>query len=263
MLGKLMKHDFKAIGKLLLPLNALVLLMSFVGVILRQSGMFDQHRFVQLLAILVITYTIVVIVIIVITYFYPVIYFYRNLFTRQGYLTFTLPVSSWKILASKTIVGYGWYLINIVVLIFSIWALAGFPTMPAEAYAEVNYYIMREIGWSLGGFIGWAVGVTLVGVLFTLVMAYLSISIGQLFGKFKIGASIVAYIVIGTIIQILTTVAMVIFLMSTPVPELMYEPMPGEFLTFILYMTLVFYGVLGGLFYVLSGVILRKKVNLD
>ena len=260
MLIKLMKHDMKSIAQLLLPLNGIVLLMTVVGVLLRETGLFSLENVGPLMGTLLTTYIIGMAVIAVVSYFYPIIHFYRNLFSRQGYLTFTLPVSTWKILLSKTVVGFGWYLVNIVVALFSVWAIAGFMRMPSEYIVDINAYLMGEIGMTFGTLMGWMIGITLTSLLWSLVTAYFSISIGQLYTKHKIIASVVAYLGIYTVMQILMGIAFVPFLIRGP---MMNGPSVHTVVSVSFYGAVVFAIVFSGLFYVLSGMIMKRKVNLD
>ena len=255
MLIKLMKHDVKSIGKLLLPLNAIVLLMGLTGRVLQATGLFDLENAGPLIGVLISTYVIGLAVIMVVAYFYPIIYFYRNLFSTQGYLTFTLPVSSWKILLSKTIVGFGWYLVNIVMALLSIWATTGFMRIPGEHIISLNIYFTREIGMSFNVFNLWLIGITLTSLLWSLITAYFSITLGQLIAKHKIIASVGAYIAIYTVVQIIVTAMLIPFLFSAPGIHTM--------ISVSFYSTVIFSTVFSVLFYLLSGIIMKKKVNLD
>jgi hypothetical protein len=255
MLTKLIKHDFKNIGKLLLPLNVLVLLMTLVGIILNASGVFELENSWGLLAFLVSTYSIGIVVIMVISFFYPIIHYYRNLFSKQGYLTFTLPVCSWKILASKTIVGWVWYLVNMAVTIFSVWAIAGFPRVSSSVVDYWNRIFLAEIGMSFNMFFIWMIFTLVIGLLNTLLMAYFCISVGQLYAKHKIIASVVVYVGLYTVIQILIIAIMVPFLLSDVTQEMVVN--------LTIYGTTIFTTIFSVLYYLVSGMIMKKKVNLD
>ena len=267
MLTKLIKHDIKSIGKLLLPLNALILLMAVVGMILQATGLFYLVNARPLLALLFTSYVIAMAVIAVVSYFYPIIHFYRNLFSRQGYLTFTLPVSSWMILLSKTIVGFGWYLINITVSLFSMWAISGFMRIPNAYMEDINHHLMEEIGMSFSILMSWTIGITFVSLLWSLLTAYFSISIGQLVAKHKIIASVATYVGIYTVMQILMTIVLIpVILRGTVVSDymmVMNAQIVYDIITTTFYTIAVFSVMLSGLFYVFTGVIMKKKVNLD
>jgi hypothetical protein len=47
--------------------------------------------------------------------------FQKTLYGEQGYLTFTLPVKSWMILASKVIVSAVWFVVALAALLASLW----------------------------------------------------------------------------------------------------------------------------------------------
>ena len=260
MLGKLMKHDIKNMGRLLLPLNAIVLLMTLIGIILRATGLFHLENVGPLLGILLTTYIVGMVVIVVVSYFYPIIHYYRNLFSRQGYLTFTLPVSTWKILLSKTVVGFGWYLVNIGVAIFSVWAITGFLRIPSDYLANINSYLVGEVGMSFSTLMGWTVGITLTSLLWSLLTAYFSVSIGQLYAKHKIIASVVAYIAIYIVMQTLITIVILPFLFRGVVAG---GPSIHTVVSVSFYSTFIFTIVFSALFFIFSGIIIKKKVNLD
>ena len=255
MLVKLMKHDTVSIGKLLLPLNGIVLLMGLIGAVSHFIGFFELENVGPLVGALSSTYVIGLAVIMVVSYFYPIIHFYRNLFSTQGYLTFTLPVCSWKILFSKTIASFGWYLVNIVVALFSLWAVTGFYRLPSGHIVVINAYLIEEIGMGFATFMGWMFGITFFSLLWSLLTAFFSICVGQLFAKHKIIASVGAYIVIYTLVQILVTAMFIPFIFSAP----------GIHTVVIVsfYSTILFSVVFSVLFYLGSGMILKKKVNLD
>ena len=255
MLGKLIKQDFKSVSKLLIPLNAVIIVMTIIGIIIRVSGVHELDNAATFLGTTITTYVLGIIVIAVITYFYPIIHFYRNLFTRQGYLTFTIPVSTWKILFSKTLVGYTWYIASSVIIFFSIWAITGFSTVDPRVMEYWNANFMNSIGMTLTSFLIWLVALGLVQTFFSLVMAFFSISVGQLYAKHKIIASVGVYIGIYMVLQIVVTVISIPFLLTSPSAEAVIA------LTF--YGTAIFSVIASALFYFFSGLILKKKVNLD
>ena len=250
-----MKYDIMNMGKLLLPLNVIVLLMGLTGALLHTTRLFDLENVGPLLGTLIVTYVTGMAVIMVIAYFYPIIYFYRNLFTRQGYLTFTLPVSPWQILLSKTMVGFGWYVVSVITAFLSLWATTGFMRISGEFILNLNVYFEREIGMSFNLLNLWLIGITLISLLWSLITAYFCISLGQLFGKHKIIASVGIYIAVYIVMQILLTALFIPFLLSAPGVHRM--------VSVIFNGTVIISIVFSVLFYILSGVIMKKKVNLD
>lgn len=62
---------------------------------------------------------LVSVLLIFVTFFFVVYDFFKSLFGQQGYLSFTLPVSSHQLLGSKVIVYGGWLILSYLVFIFT------------------------------------------------------------------------------------------------------------------------------------------------
>ena len=122
MLGKLVKHDFIATWKLPAALDVLVIALGIMTGLLIQIiphvedsmgvGIF-MLSFIGVFYIGIIAANVVTIILIVMRY-------YRNLYTAEGYLTFTLPVKTDMIVHSKVITGAVWMFLSYVSTIISI-----------------------------------------------------------------------------------------------------------------------------------------------
>ena len=112
MLGKLFKHDFSSTAKPLLLFSVIVLAVSGAGAglkyvldlpVLNGDNLYSIRFVITMLIIAcyfaLFAYFILMLILIVIRY-------YRNLFTEEGYLTFTLPTTTGKILLSKFLSAY-------------------------------------------------------------------------------------------------------------------------------------------------------------
>jgi hypothetical protein len=112
MLGKLMKHEFRATGQVMLPLLAF-LLISAVGVNISERIMehtdSNAARFVG--GALIILFVLAIIILTVMSVVLMAQRFYKNLLTDEGYLMFTLPVSVHGILWSKIFVSAIWFIV--------------------------------------------------------------------------------------------------------------------------------------------------------
>lgn len=112
MLGKLLKYDFKATGKLFGILSIIVLCTTALGcgaltMMIGYDG-FSANNPVELIFSISISMLFFFSVLAIFAYALAVMVlvisrFYNSMFTDQGYLTFTLPVSSHTLLLSKTI----------------------------------------------------------------------------------------------------------------------------------------------------------------
>lgn len=114
MLGKLIKNEFKCSANSLLniylaaAITIVVMLLSYFVKIKWISGLSTA----ALLAISIIA--------VIITLVAVVSNFYKTLYGAQGYLSFTLPVKSGELLASKAIVSFAWILLSYIIAI-GIW----------------------------------------------------------------------------------------------------------------------------------------------
>ena len=114
MLGKLIKHEFKATGRIFLPLfGALIAVCALSRVLLSmqlnipaQIGVFLSVLMIFCVAIGVVALTIQ--------------RFNRNLIGSEGYLTHTLPVSVDSLIWSKLIAAMVWFVAGIITVIVAI-----------------------------------------------------------------------------------------------------------------------------------------------
>ena len=118
MLGKLIKYDMKSLNRFLPVLHLFVLLASILirlfitGRIAPQSSTRQVNFMFVLFFVL---YFMIITALTTGTYLIAGIRFYKNMFTDEGYLTRTLPVTNGKHLLSKTIAGSVWALVSVLV----------------------------------------------------------------------------------------------------------------------------------------------------
>ena len=79
-----------------MPLHIALLIFTILGRITLGSDFLMQMPD-EIFALLVIFYVMMVIVVGVISSFYFIYWFYKNLFTDEGYLMHTLPVKPWQL----------------------------------------------------------------------------------------------------------------------------------------------------------------------
>ncbi|MCL2864788.1 MAG: hypothetical protein FWE25_04500 [Lachnospiraceae bacterium] len=268
MLGKLLKHDIKETGRLLLPLNLIIIVITFIGIALGLTPLFGSQRAWPLLTLLIMTYCLALLAVSGASFFYPIIHYYRSIFSRQGYLTLTLPLSTWTILGSKVITGFLWYLANVLISIFSIIAViaaSAVDYLTMDYFAEfilelqyTSYSMQNELGMGLISFLIITAGIVFLSLFYSLMMGYFSVTVGQLYGKHKIVGSVLAYIIIYFIMNTIYTLVFLPNLIGVG----MY--MGGPLILWVSYGIVAGLSILfGGGFYFGSGIIIQKKVNLD
>lgn len=284
MLGKLIKHEWKATRRLMLPVNLAILMITLAGCGILSTNIFDNENAMPLAVFLTILYIFSLFALGMVTTVYLLIRFYKNLFTREGYLMFTLPATPIQLLNAKLVTGYIWALLNTCLTILSIGALgfsagyhsARFGSPDDKIFSNAITYqingVTRElssfedvIGYSLPVFLLLLLGILLIGCFASLTMGYLSIVLGQLVEKYKLACSIAFYIAFSIIMQIANSIIMIVANIGHII-----HPASNDFIA----VTRTIYGsllpisgilnlIFGFLFYFVTIAIMKKKINLD
>lgn len=195
--------------------------------------------------------------------------FYKNLFSNQGYLTHTLPVTSGQHLLSKTISGSIWAILNILLTAASLWIVVATPFI-TDAWSANLPAIREELGFtgayagmSWGTVIAIVMAMMLFGSVSSVITYYASIVIGQLIPNHKILGAVAAYFVITTVASIIT----LIFLAVTGLFGASISPSQSFAGISYFINTAVLSGglslVFGVILYIASYWIMKKRINLD
>ena len=121
----LLKNDFLASARVIsLFYIALIILLAFFGVCVTLGGNDSvSAEFAEKLMtgrnVSIALSILVSFLLIFVTFFFVVYDFFKSLFSPQGYLSFTLPVSSNQLLGSKVIVYGGWMILSYLVFMFT------------------------------------------------------------------------------------------------------------------------------------------------
>lgn len=226
MLGKLIKHDLRALAPTLttleivtLALGAVAAVCGFIGYWSNESAFLPtslSEVIGALMAMGVVLGAIGLICLVPATGVVILHRFYANLFTDQGYLTLTLPVRPSQIVWAKTIAGGAWLLVSCIVtlacsLLLS-YAVDGFAahtsltsTLPYWLLAEAN----EMPGWTSGAFPGVSLLAgsmrTFLGIIAVLMMGYAGLSLGATWARrHKVAAGIALFVAIWTVVSMLS-----------------------------------------------------------
>lgn len=270
MLGKLIKHEFKTTSKIILPLYLIIAVLTVFARITMQNMLDNGNSFGGSMgmeifsALSIMAYILGLFAICVATFIYIVMRFYKNLFSNEGYLMHTLPVTSWQLLISKTICGFCWQLVQLLLVGFSIFCILAGPeffdavSKFLDAYGGFASFIDYATGMSVGGFFCYAVILIIISVLSGILLPYASICIGQLWQKHKLAGSFLAYFVITFVMQIISSIYTGFVITEDAAMS------QADFIPFSIYNFSTGLGVVGVIvFFFLSGYIMKKKINLD
>lgn len=286
MLKKLLKYEWKDTYRLLLPINLAIILITLIGCIILNTSIFNSDTGFLLAAPLLILYVLSIITFSCTTLVYIYVRFYKNLYTAEGYLMHTLPVTPTQLFHSKLIVGYFWFFLNSLLTTLSISALSAALGIH-EAATSVSgdrqdslldsflldvgqspeaFSFADLFGYPLPVFVLLLFAMLLISSFSSVVMGYMSVLLGQWMERNKLAASVAFYFGIYMVIQIITSLSIII-------PEIantgkyMGEELPANFLAEsfrLLFPSLIIsYLVLNIIFYVVCRLLLKGKVNLD
>lgn len=219
MLGKLLKYEVKSFSRLLGIIYIAVLAVAAVtGLLLRgsvwsfyMSSSAGQNR---ALLIFIIIYIVVILALILITVLMIIQRFYRSMLQGEGYLTHTLPVPTWMHIASKTICSVLFTVIAGAVLLVSALMILAFSGTAADFGTSLS-----SLMEGLGGLFranGGSVVLCVIAILFQIIrlilMFYTSMAIGGAARKNKVFFSILAFIVIVIVINVIRSLTNLGFL---------------------------------------------------
>lgn len=199
--------------------------------------------------------------------------FYKNLYTDEGYLMHTLPVCPWMLITSKALVGVLWsYLGSFLMFLTMVPVLTlALPKTAEMTNADIN--LVRE---TLSGFIGkrpleiffFLVPYMLVGCAFSILVLYAAISLGQLFNRHKVLASILCFLGLQALLSTATSLLMlpgmtgVIIKHADDTQQFMAVVMPSMMRT--VYIISFFADIiLTAAAFWLTNYIMQKNLNLD
>lgn len=231
MLGTLLKYDFKALNKAMLPLQLGVLISGLVGVLcfnLFLRGIYNTadsynaskastqllfESFGEGMALLIsVSLLSIVFASGLITLILIARNVYKNFYSSEGYLTFTLPVTIDQHLLAKIISGFVWLFINTCIITLTIVLLIVFGT---ATEGLVNFDAMEGFSSAYSEFF------TPMGILFTVELILVTLfsfvtSITQIIFSFVLGgaaarthkvlASIGIYLASGAVISTLASI---------------------------------------------------------
>lgn len=270
MLGKLIKHEIRATGRIFLPLyGALFILALLNKIIFEFNDSVPSSAWVADLisGLSLMVYICVFCAVLVLTVVITVQRFYKNLLGDEGYLMLTLPVKPWQHIVSKLIVATVWSIVSGIVATLTVFVIGLDMTMIRELPEAFALLIqeMHRIGLSPIGLSTASIVLMLVSILMADLMMYFSIAVGQLSGKHKLATAFGAFIVVNFITNFIT--GLVGDGLSTALDNFYPQTTPWLFTppgipSMMLVMSL-WCAIYGALFFFGTEYLLRNKLNLE
>ncbi|MCE5187852.1 MAG: hypothetical protein LLF75_01505 [Eubacteriales bacterium] len=290
MLGKLMKHDFRALSRTLFPLQIGILGGGLVATILSAlsirlseaswAGANGSNLLKGLILAVSVTSAVLIGIAIMASLFVTLVlicyHFYRSFLGDEGYLTFTLPVSTSNLLWSKLLTGMFWVLINSVVVCIALLIYAVFGTTTStlinidvlQALRQFFTQILPEMSKyiSIPVMAAEVIVVGIVGLAAQLLQVYFAIIVGgQVAKKHRVLAAIGMYLLINMGVGIVSAIFMSFVTLGESVSQFALNSAQeaGTFMSTIFGWYGVLFVGLSALFFLVSRAILKKNLNLQ
>ena len=270
MLRKLLKHEFRATGRIMGPLY-LVLLATSVG--MRVSIQVLNHADSRLLrmlgGLLAMAYVVAIMGVCFAAFGLMIQRFYRSLLTDEGYLMFTLPVSVHQHIWSKLIVSAVWFLATGAAVMVSMLVVSVDGTFLPALILEIGYvFDAMTAYYALNGtaiVLEFAALCFLGCVAFSL-QFYGAMAVGYSRPNHKMAWSVAFFFLFQFVVQILGTF-LLLALDESPLHRLLMNvdihvtPMLGIHIG----MGVMIAGVViyGAVFYAVTAYFLKRHLNLE
>ncbi len=234
MLGKLIKYEWKNTSRVCVITLLALIGITLMGVLyymsplwngLLDSGYFDETALVPILSGVasLVLYILVVVGAEYGVFLFLLIRFYRSMYTEEGYLTHTLPVTQHQLLLSKILVSGGWYLLSEIAAMASLFVLlcvffhGAFPEDMALSLGQwktLFSMISRRSGIHLAGYAAVLAFVLLLGPFLGVCLYFCGITLGQLAKNHKGLMAIVGCIAVYLVNQIVLFVVQCVLLLG-------------------------------------------------
>lgn len=204
MLNKLLKHEIKDTARIMPFLYLVTLIASVVAFISLKTGI-SWLRYSSSILLIFISIAVIVITLIFIT-----LRFYQNLYSREGYLMFTLPLKPQLLLISKTIISICWFILSGIVFagsfFFALYCMGAFESVsPADLFHQITLS-------PFGSLIYWIIPFILFNIIYIIGQIFFSITLSNtpLFHKTSAVSAIVIFIILNVALKIIESIFTII-----------------------------------------------------
>ena len=268
MVRKLFKHE------LVFHLRSLLLVWGvLLGVALLGRGVQLVEQDSVIYNVISVSSIIVYVLAVVVCLFAPVVLgvvrFYKNLFTGEGYLSFTLPVTPFQHIWVKITAAVLMEIATVVVCLLSVAVI----TM-GDVFAEIikaAVYLVKQVYQELGDHLVFYVMELLLMLLTValcqMLLFYACIAVGQLFKKNRVAASVGVYFGYYFVSQVFGTVLGIVVAV---IPESTWEKVGTYILENIKWCMHGFFGgyillslVMSVVYFAVTNAIIHKRLNLE
>jgi len=241
-----------------------------IAVLCKLSWMINEDSIIGDIARMSTTtvYILGVMAMFVIGFVIVVVRFYKNLLSKEAYLTHTLPFKTYQHLNCKLLCGASVIIVNVLVLIASVFIFA-VGTDGFKEFIEVIDEMFMMIGtvyepWQIIIMIAEIVVVLIISLANSLLMPYAAMSIGQRF-KSKIGGAVIAYLCLYVAIETIDAIIMGVVAIVGSLDFVSNISMDDGFaiVSVVLVLSIIYTTVITAALYIISRTQLSNHLNLE
>ena len=263
MLGKLLKHEFRATGRIMWPLYLILLVLSVcANLSIRQFNSADSRILSILGGLIMAAFVISIIGVFVMSFVLMINRFRTNLMSNEGYVMFTLPVSVHQLIWSKIIVSTVWFVATFlavslsgVIVSFRVAYATEFISSLQELFRQLTaYYAFNGAAFLLEALVLVFLGCTAICLLF-----YAAMAVGHSFANHKILLSVAFFFVFQFAAQIVGSISA--FSLNGLGANWCLEPVGA--IHAVMGLSIVCTLIYSAVFYVITAFMLKKHLNLE
>ena len=265
MVKKLFKHEIHALWRSMAPVWCVLFGVSVMG---RLIQLFEQESVIYNIVSgsSVFFYVVALIACFVCPFVFAITRFYRNLFTGEGYLTFTLPVTTGQHLWVKLTVAVATELLTLIAAAISV-VVVTFGDLTVEIGKAIWYLFklcVEKWGAHLPMYVVEMVIAVIVLFAVETLLFYFCICIGQQAKKNRVLAAVGAYFGLYAIGQVIGTVVMIAatFIEMGPLVEWVLEH-PFATIHIAMCGSIVLSVACGVLYFAVSHWLMSRRLNLE
>lgn len=267
MFGKLLKYDFRSMFKqfaFIWPAAlALALVNRFTISDLDSTSSVGETA----AGIAMVVYIAILMAMFIVALIFVIQRFYKGLLGDEGYLMHTLPVHAWQLIGSKLLCAVVTTAVSVLVALLSILLIVPWSRSDLQEFFSGLGYLFSHWGVEITHFII----ACLEMLLFVLVcfatgylQLYLSMGVGHLFNRNRVAMSVVAFIAINVVFNVLRSlVNPLLDNVLRPLSHSMAFPESMASFHALIWILIALQLILCAVYFAGTEFILRKKLNLE
>lgn len=265
MLSKLLKHEYRATARIMLPVYVLVLGSAVLfNLFMRLANHYENTALEFFRVTSVSIFVITLVGAGVVTLGLMVFRFYKNYMSDEGYLMFTLPATTDQLILSKLIVAMTWTVLTVLAMGLGVF-LGTLGLVDWKTFLpQLSAFFSDFLGLFPDGYLPLMLVNMFVSSILSFLVFYAAISLGHSFANRKILLSVAFYFAFGAGMRTISS----IFSIFTVVASDNLFSEGGEILapSYLLWTQLLSIGLnlaFAVVFYIVTRLLLKKRLNLQ